>query len=61
MTARFVRCRNCADGEPPEDLPAFAPPQIAIAPSPLVRAGVVKLPFDYRMAQAGREPGSDDE
>lgn len=58
----FARCRHCAEGKPPADLPALVSPQVAIEPSPMVRAGKVKLPFDYRLRQSGeREPGSDDE
>jgi predicted nucleic acid-binding Zn-ribbon protein len=56
---KFLRCRTCADEPVPDDLPALAE-RTPIEPSPLVRAGMVKLPFDYKAAQAGREPGEED-
>ena len=54
-----VRCRHCADEPVPVDIPESI--KAGIEPSPLVRAGVVKLPFDFKAAQAGRDPGEDDE
>lgn len=60
MNVRKIRCVDCAGEQPPSDLPALLE-RSAIAPSPLVRDGVVKLPFDARLAQTGeREPGEDD-
>ena len=62
MKRKFYRCQKCGDEPAPADLPPLTSRQVAIEPTPLVRAGMVKLPFDYRMAQTGeREPGSDDE
>lgn len=58
----FVRCRLCADGTPPEDLPAPVVNRGApIAPTLLLRSGPGTLPLDYKAIAAGdREPGADD-
>lgn len=58
---QLVRCQQCADGEPPVDLPSLVVRPVAIDPSPMVRASKVAMPFDFKTAAAGREPGSDDE
>lgn len=56
----FRRCIACA-GEP---VPAGLPPlteQAPIVPMGHLRTGPDTLPFDYKLAAAGREPGEDDE
>lgn len=65
-TIALKRCVACAGPAPP-DLPALTEPA-PIQPTPMVRAGTVKLPFarpeipvDFKMAAAGRVPGEDDE
>ncbi len=59
-TAKFVRCRLCADGEPPDDLkPAVVNAGAPILPTPLLRTGPGTLPLDFKSSAAGREPGSD--
>lgn len=56
---RFLRCRTCA-GEPvPVDLPPLAE-RAPIPVSVLVPNRPNDLPFDFKVAQAGREPGEDD-
>jgi hypothetical protein len=54
-----VRCDVC-DGPAPPDLPALVEHQIPITPMAHIRTGVSALPFDYKLAAAGREPGEDD-
>ena len=54
------RCATCA-GEPvPEHLPALME-QAPIVPMAHIHTGPNALPFDYKMAAAGREPGEDDD
>lgn len=58
-TGGKIRCMHCA-GEPvPRDLPPLERKTKPLEPTPLVRAGTVKLPFDFKVAAAGREPGED--
>jgi hypothetical protein len=54
------RCAACADEPVPADLPPLAEPE-PIVPMAHIRTGPDALPFDYKMASAGREPGEDDE
>ena len=59
MKSPFRRCAACA-GEPvPDDLPPLKEPE-PIMPMVHIRTGFDALPFDYKQAQAGREPGEDD-
>lgn len=52
-----VRCEACADGPAPPDLPAvILAGRTTKRMTHLSRA----LPADFKMAQAGREPGEDD-
>lgn len=52
---RFIRCALCA-GEPvPADVPTMEPVRLKVP----VRLGVV-VPFDFKSAAAGRDPGEDD-
>ena len=64
ITQRYLRCAACADEPVPDDLPPLSE-QLPIAPthkaanSPLF-ASVGSLAKDWKMKQAGREPGEDD-
>lgn len=52
------RCAACA-GEPvPADLPPLAE-RTPIVPMAHLRTGPNVLPFDYKQAQAGRDPGEE--
>lgn len=59
----FRRCVLCAEGVPPPDLPEFvapAPRTKRMEPIGRVASRTVQaLPFDYKQAAAGREPGED--
>lgn len=56
----LVRCVRCAGDTPPADLPPLVERSIpTFEPQPLVRAGTVKLPFDFKLAQVAREPGEE--
>lgn len=67
-TTKRIRCEQCA-GEPvPADMPPFVESlKRAITPTPIVREkpqlpfSRFQVPADFKMAAAGREPGSDDE
>lgn len=62
LSAPKLRCPTCA-GEPvPCELPDL-PVHVSIEPTPLTRLGalVSSLPFDYKQAQAGREPGDEND
>lgn len=56
-----LRCVNCADGQPPPDLPVAIEKSIPIPVTSTfpTRVGMVLLPLDYKLAAAGREPGED--
>lgn len=60
VARKLVRCRNCADGQPPSDLPTLQA-QTAIQSTMLTRFTAGSLPLDWKRAAAGREVGSDDE
>lgn len=57
---RRRRCASCAGEKPPEDLPPLVEPS-SFTPMSHIRTGATALPFDFKMAQAGREVGADDE
>ena len=57
MKRSLVRCRGCADGDVPPDLPAVME---TTAPAGMVRFQPSLLPRDFKLAQAGeREPGEE--
>lgn len=60
VQSALFRCPSCAIGSVPPDLPPLVE-RAPIEPQPLIRAGKVKLPFDFKLAAAGRVPGEDDE
>ncbi|MEO8679237.1 MAG: hypothetical protein ABI665_09340 [Vicinamibacterales bacterium] len=60
MKRRLYRCSNCAEGPAPTDLPALIVRSAPVVPMQPLRAAVNDLPFDYKSAQVGREPGEDD-
>lgn len=55
-----IRCESCA-GPAPDDLPPFTelPRPTPSAPLSFARFSVSALPFDYKQAQAGRDPGEE--
>jgi hypothetical protein len=55
----FKRCRQCAGVPMPAHVPL--PEVVAFKPMALTRFSDGSLPLDFKMASAGREPGSDDE
>ena len=55
------RCQACA-GEPvPANVAPLQAPIVVRPSTPGLLPLAAALPFDYRMAAVGREPGSDDE
>lgn len=62
---KFIRCvrRRCAEERPPADLPPLVEHATVKDLQPMVpiRTGLDALPFDFKHAAAGREPGEDDE
>lgn len=61
LTRPRRRCGACAGGPVPVDLPPLVERMAAPPQRVPIRAGAIALPFDFKMAQAGREPGEDDE
>lgn len=51
---RLVRCKHCAEGRPPADLPEVSE-RSAITPTLLTRTGPDCLPLDYRAKAAGND------
>lgn len=54
------RCEHCADEPVPADLPPLAE-RVPFVPMAHIPTTPESLPFDFKSAQAGREPGEDDE
>ena len=53
------RCENCAGETAPTDLPAVTKRSV-FPPLDMSRLSAKLLPPDFKMAQAGREPGDED-
>lgn len=52
------RCARCAGEAVPDNLPPLAE-RTPIVPTAHLRTDADALPFDYKLAAAGREPGED--
>lgn len=55
-----VRCVQCADYPPPDDLPVLVEP-VPVVATPLVHVptGAGVLPLDFKTRQIAREPGEE--